>query len=162
MTTEMKQLITAMCSYDPCAVVTPACMGSILKALLELADATELSTLTTETSFLPKTAGPFCYNGFPVHQRTIFHSNAYYIVFCTCHGGSSGNSGEQYLVYKKNNDGQYMYSTMYTNTNVLDWVKRSFNECTVTTAYPGLMSSDMLKKLNAVYSYCVSEGMQTI
>ena len=159
---EIKQIINEMALYDTCVRISPARLAIIFNALLELADSTELSELTATGCALPKLSGAFTYEGIPVHQRAVLHSSDYYIIFCTCHNGTSGNTGEKYLLFKRDAEGVFYYHTTYTSTNVTDWVKRAFNECVATASYPGIISALMFKKLDAVYNWCVNQGMSPV
>ena len=159
---EIKEIINEMALYDPCVRISPARLALILGAILELADSTELSELTDTECALPKLSGAFTYMGVPVHQRAVLHSNDYYIIFCTCHNGTSGNTGEKYILFKRDAEGVYYYHTTYTSSNVTDWVKRAFNECVATSTYSGIISATMYKKLDAVYNWCVSQGMTPV
>lgn len=159
---EIKNIINEMALYDPCVRISPARLALIFSALLELADATELTELTADGCALPKLSGAFTYQGIPAHQRAVLHSDDYYIIFCTCHSGTSGNLGEKYVLFKRDGEGAFLYHTTYTSSNVTDWVKRAFNECTATTVYPGLLSAAMYKRLDAVYNWAVQQGMSTV
>lgn len=159
---DIREIINSLSLYDSCTRLTPQSLAKILQALLDLTDSTELSELTAERCALPKLAGIFSYEGLPVHTRAIYHSSNYYIIFCTCHKGTSGNLGEKYLVFKRDAEGVYLFETIYTSSNVTDWVKRAFNECTATNNYPGLLSALMYKRLNAVYDWCVNHGMPSV
>ena len=158
----LKEKIEDMAHYDQCAHVPPLFFAQILQAILVLADATELNDFKTSKSYLPKIAGAFTYNGYPCHMRCIEHLGSMYIIFCAYHNGTSGNSGCMYLSYQKDDSGNYKYATSYTSATVVDWVRRAFNESPATSSYPGLLSAAMYKKLDAVYNWCVSQGMPTV
>lgn len=159
---DIKQIINDMALYDPCVHISPAQLAEILSAILVLADSTELSELTATGCALPKLSGAFTFQGMPVHQRAIEHSGSYYIAFCSFHSGSAGNSGEKYFLFQRDGEGVFYYQTTYTSSNVTDWVKRAFNECTATATYPGLLSNTLYKKLDAVYNWAVAQGMNTV
>lgn len=158
----LKEKIEDLAHYDQCAHVPPLFFAQILQAILVLADATELNDFKTSGSFLPKVAGAFVYQGYPCHMRCIEHNGSMYIIFCSYHNGTSGISGCNYLLYLKDANGNYKYNTIYTAASVPDWVKRAFNECTASASYPGLLSAAMYKKVDAVYNWCVSQGMPTV
>lgn len=158
----IKNEIEKMSHYDPCVRVPPAFLAGLLKHLLLLADATELTTLMSSDSILPKVAGAFTYQGYPTHMRAIEHNNAMYIVFCSYHTGTSGNSGISYLLYLKDANGDYKFNITYSSSTVQDWVKRAFNEATATATYPGLLSNTLYKKIDAMYNWCVAQGMAKI
>ena len=159
---EIRQIINEMALYDPCVRISPARLAIILEAILELADSTELSELTATGCALPKLSGAFTYEGMPAHQRAILHSGAYYIAFCSYHSGTAGNSGDKYIIFSRDAEGVFYYQTTYTSSNVPDWIRRAFNECTATNTYPGLLSNTMYKKLDAVYNWAVQQGMTPI
>lgn len=162
MNQEIRDIINEMALYDPCTHITPARLAILFGALLDLADSTELSELTATGCALPKLSGAFTYQGIPAHERAVLHSSEYYIIFCTCHSGTAGNLGEKYIIFKRDGEGNYLYQTTYTSSNVTDWVKRAFNECTATSTYPGLLSAALYKKLDAVYNWAVQQGMTPV
>ena len=158
----LKEKIEDMAHYDQCAHVPPLFFAQILEALRVLADATDLYEYRFSNSILPKIAGAFTYKGYPCHMRCIEHSGTMYILFCAFHNGTSGASGSNYLVYAKDADGNYKCSTSYTSATVPDWVKRAFGEATATASYPGIISAAMYKKMDAVYNWCVAQGMNPV
>lgn len=159
---DIREIINEMASYDPCTRISPARLAILFAALLELADSTELSELTATGCALPKLSGAFTYMGMPAHQRAVLHSSEYYIIFCSCHNGTAGNTGEKYILFKRDAEGVFYFHTIYSSTNVTDWVKRAFNECAATASYPGILSAAMYKKLDAVYNWCVNQGMSPV
>lgn len=157
-----REQIEDMQLYDPCVHISPARFATLLLAVLNLAEAVELSDFTKGSSFLPKTQGPFLYEGLPVHQRAIEHSGKNYIVFCTTHSGTAGNVGSFYITYVERENGSFQFYQKYTSSTVTDWIKRAMNEATATTSYPGQMSVLMYKRLDAVYKFCVAQGMAEV
>lgn len=162
MNQESRDIINEMALYVPHAHITPARLAFLFGALLDLADSTELSELTATGCALPKLSGAFTYQGIPVNERAVLHCNGYYIIFRTYHNGTAGILGERYILFRRDGEGNYFYHTTYTSANVTDWVKRAFNECTATSTYPGLLSAALYKKLDAVYNWCVQQGMPPV
>lgn len=158
----LKEEIENMTHYDPCVRVSPAFIATLMKGILVMAEATELSELMSADSVLPKVSGAFTYQGYPIHMRAIEHNGSMYIVFCAYHNGTSGNAGIVYLLYQKDAEGSFKFSVSYTSSTVVDWVKRAFNEATATSTYPGLLSNNLYKKIDAMYNWCVAQGMTTV
>lgn len=157
----LKEKIEDMAHYDQCAHVPPLFFAQILEALRVLAEATELTEFMSTGRILPKITGPFTFQGYPCHSICIEHSGTMYLVFCSYHNGTSGISGSNYILFQFNS-GSFKYNTYYSSTTVPDWVKRSFGEATATASYPGIMSNTMYKRLDAVYQWCVSQGMNPV
>lgn len=157
----LKQKIDDIMNYDQCAHVPPLFFGQILDALRVLAEPTELMLYNQAGMTLPKVAGPFSFQGYPCHSICIEHSGAMYLAFCSYHNGTSGASGSNYLLYRLSS-GYFFYNAIYSSTTVPDWVKRAFGEATATASYPGIMSNTMYKRLEAVYQWCVSQGMSPV
>lgn len=162
MNNKLKQNLELMLSYDSCAHVSPARWASLLLAILELADVTDLEDFVGTQQPLPKVAGAFTYLGCPVHCRAVEHDSKMHIIFCGYHSGSAGNIGHQYLVFRMNEENQYVFLNQYTSSTVPDWVKRVFNEATATATYPGILSNTLFKRLDAVYKFCVAQGMAEV
>jgi len=158
----INEKIEDLANYDQCVHVPPLFFAQILEAILVMAEATELSNYTKSGVVLPKVAGAFVYQGYPVHQRAIDHSGTMYLAFCSYHNGASGASGCNYILFQKDANGNYKWYTTYTSSTVTDWVKRAFSEAVATATYPGIMSNTLFKKLDAVYNYCVSKGMTAV
>ena len=158
----LKEKIEDLAHYDQCAHVPPLFFAQILQAILVLADATELNDFKSSGSYLPKVAGAFVYQGYPCHMRCVEHNSQMYILFCSYHNGTSGASGCNYLIYQKDTNGNYKFMTIYTSSTVVDWVKRAFGEATATATYPGIMSNTMYKRLDAIYQWCVAQGMSPV
>lgn len=148
--------------YDPCVRVSPARIATLMLAVLELAEATELRGYCTQGAILPKVSGAFTYDGYPAHYRAIQHDGVMHIAFCSFHSGTAGNTGNTYLVFRENEMGNFIFYTSYTSSNVVDWVKRAFNEATATNSYPGLMSNTYHKRMTAMYEWCVANGMSPV
>lgn len=157
-----REQIEDMKFYDPCIQLSPARLSTFLLALLDLSEPVELGNITKPGDILPKIQGPFIFAGQPVHCRAIEHSGSFYLVFCTFHSGTAGNTGTNYLVYMRDNQNQYRFTQMYSSSNVADWIKRALNEATATASYPGQMSALMYKRLDAVYKFCVAQGMAEV
>lgn len=157
-----KEKIQELASYDQCAHVPPLFFAQILESILVMSEPTELSELTTPGAALPKVAGAFIYNGYPCHMRCVEHNGNMYIIFCTFHNGTSGALGSNYILFKDDGSGQYKFTNIYSSTNVQDWVKRAFSEAIASATYPGIMSNTLFKRLDAVYDFCVSQGMAEI
>lgn len=159
----LKENIELMRNYDPCVRVSPGFLAQLLSGLLELADVTNLDDFSSAGSVLPKMAGAFTFRGYPVHQRAIEHNSTMYIVFCSYHNGTSGNSGCNYIAYQYDTTNKvFKFFTLYTSSTVVDWIKRAFNEATATATYPGLLSNTLYKKIDAMYRWCVSQGMAEV
>lgn len=160
---DIKELIEEIAAMDPCADVPADKLALAFSLLLEESvNVIEIAELTDSGSSLPKVAGKFTYEGLPVHYRAVNRGGIYYIIFCTCHNGTSGNLGEKYILFKRNTEGVFMFYATFTAANAMDWVKRAFNECAASNIDPGLLSSDMYKNIDAVYDWCVSQGMTPI
>ena len=158
----LKERIEELQHYDPCAHVPPLFFAQLLEALRVMADATELNNFKSADSYLPKLAGAFVYQGYPCHMRSIEHNNNMYIIFCSYHNGTSGASGCNYILYKKDETGNFKFTTIYTSLTVVEWVRRCFGEAPATATYPGIVSALMYKRMEAVYNWCVSQGMPAV
>ncbi len=157
-----REQIEDMQLYDPCVHISPAKFAALLLAVLDLAEAVELSDFMKGSSFLPKSQGPFLYNGLPVYHRTIEHSGNKYLVFCTIHAGTAGNLGSNYITYVQRENGSFQFYQSYTSSTVTDWIKRTMSQAIATSTYPGQMSALLFKRLNAVYNFCVAQGMSHV
>lgn len=94
-------------------------------------------------------------------MRCVEHNGSMFLVFCSFHNGTSGASGCNYILFLFSN-ASFKYNTYYSSTTVPDWVKRAFGEATATASYPGILSNTMYKRLDAVYKWCVSQGMSPV
>lgn len=158
----LKEEIENLAHYDQCVHVPPLFFSQLLAGILELAEPIELMRIATSGSVLPRIVGAFTFQGFPTHQVAVDHSGVMFICFCSYHNGNSGNTGCNYIVYRMGSGGVYKFDAIYTSSNVPDWVKRAFNEATATATYPGLLSNTMYKRLDAVYNWCVAQGMTKV
>lgn len=157
----LKEKIEDMAHYDQCAHVPPLFFAQILEALRVLAEPTELTEYASAGKILPKVAGAFTFQGYPCHMRCVEHNGSMFLVFCSFHNGTSGASGCNYILFLFSNT-SFKYNTYYSSTTVPDWVKRAFGEATATASYPGILSNTMYKRLDAVYKWCVSQGMSHV
>lgn len=152
---DIKELIEEIAAMDPCDDVPADKLALIIEGIVSTFNVTELSELTTMGSKLPKACTNFIYEGLPVNMRAVYRGSAYYIIFVT-------HNEEKYLLFKRNNDGDFAFYSSYTSATAVDWVKRAFNLSMATNSDNGLLSAVLYRYLDAAYDWCVSQGMSPI
>lgn len=163
MNTKIIEKLEELSYYDPCARISPQFLADLLCDIFVLADPVNLNNYMYSGAHLPEFANSFTYDGFPCHVRCVEHNGTMYLVLCSYHNGNSGVSGCNYVMFHQQGpDNLFYYNSKYTANTVPDWIKRAFGEATATASYPGIMSNTMYKRLDAVYQWCVAQGMNPV
>lgn len=157
----LKEQIDSLADYDRCAHVPPLFFSQILKGILSIAEPLPLEDYMSNGKALPKSVGPFTYQGYPCQMRCVEHKNRMYLIFCSYHNELSGPYGCSYIIFILNN-GKYILDSTWSYDAAQPWMKQPFLLSEVTTDAPGIMSPDMLTKLNAIYDWCISKGMPPV